>query len=359
MIALGTHIFAGGFTLGIKKHFDVVGHLEEGPFGVMTARQNLGLRVETDPARWEQSGRAMLGRRRPDLIYCNPPCAAWSKAGTFVQKGSHAWKHAEHYTNCTTRAADIAIALEPRVWVWESVTQAYEFGKPFVDALANRWGSYGYSTTLIFTDLILHGQPQRRPRMFFIAHKGKLPDSLLETNGPCVGGYYRVISKLKDPGQAGALTGVLPVVVSSMREQGRWGSVRQAQDSLTLKYNEKQFSTGKVVRAGRVSFLIKMIEPTKPIGTISGGATIVHPFENRFLSVKECQVLGGWPASYKFDGALSGQYAQVAKAVQPAAAAWLARGLAEGLGRAGSPRYFKVDHRPRAKGKPSTMDYVD
>ena len=31
MKALGTYIFAGGFTLGVKKHFDVLAHFEEKP----------------------------------------------------------------------------------------------------------------------------------------------------------------------------------------------------------------------------------------------------------------------------------------------------------------------------------------
>ena len=31
MKALGTYIFAGGFTLGVKKHFDVEAHFEMKP----------------------------------------------------------------------------------------------------------------------------------------------------------------------------------------------------------------------------------------------------------------------------------------------------------------------------------------
>ena len=31
MKALGTYIFAGGFTLGVKKHFDVLAHFEDKP----------------------------------------------------------------------------------------------------------------------------------------------------------------------------------------------------------------------------------------------------------------------------------------------------------------------------------------
>ena len=31
MKALGTYIFAGGFTLGVKKHFDIEAHFESKP----------------------------------------------------------------------------------------------------------------------------------------------------------------------------------------------------------------------------------------------------------------------------------------------------------------------------------------
>jgi len=76
--AVGAYIFAGLFTVGVCEHFDVLCHLEDGPFGVATARKNWpDMPIHTDPATWPTKE---LRREGVTLIYCNPPCAPWSKA---------------------------------------------------------------------------------------------------------------------------------------------------------------------------------------------------------------------------------------------------------------------------------------
>ena len=43
MKAIGSHIFAGGFTLGVEKHFDVLAHFEgDGAYGADTFALNRG-----------------------------------------------------------------------------------------------------------------------------------------------------------------------------------------------------------------------------------------------------------------------------------------------------------------------------
>jgi hypothetical protein len=71
-IAVGAHIFAGGFTVGMRDSFEVPLHLEASNYGVATAQHNLpGLAVRVDPAmRW---GAEDL-RGRVHVIYGNPPC---------------------------------------------------------------------------------------------------------------------------------------------------------------------------------------------------------------------------------------------------------------------------------------------
>src|SRR6185369_10322557 len=76
--ALGAHIYAGGFSLGVRRHFDVLCHFEEWKFGVATVEQNLKIPVHVgEPSTWpinEYTGYV-------DFVYCNPPCAPWSRAG--------------------------------------------------------------------------------------------------------------------------------------------------------------------------------------------------------------------------------------------------------------------------------------
>ena len=79
--ALGVYIFAGGFTLGVKKHFRVIAHLEDGPYGSGTMRHNQpDVELFASPSTWLEDGRLERFKHMP-WIYGNPPCAPWSSAG--------------------------------------------------------------------------------------------------------------------------------------------------------------------------------------------------------------------------------------------------------------------------------------
>lgn len=71
--ALGSFIFAGGFSLGVSESFDVLAHLEETNYGVATVRRNfpdLPVRVGRD--RWPLD--ALAAGSQIDWIFGNPPC---------------------------------------------------------------------------------------------------------------------------------------------------------------------------------------------------------------------------------------------------------------------------------------------
>ncbi len=75
--AVGAYIFAGGFTLGIQKNFEVTTHLEDNPgYGWPTAKHNLGVDVFKGPEEWQIAvDRGLLGSEDDplDLLYVNPP----------------------------------------------------------------------------------------------------------------------------------------------------------------------------------------------------------------------------------------------------------------------------------------------
>jgi len=73
--AVGAYIFAGGFTLGVKRAgFDVQCHLEESDYGVATARKNFpGLPIHYPPDRWPLDE---ISQSPVDWVYGNPPCLA-------------------------------------------------------------------------------------------------------------------------------------------------------------------------------------------------------------------------------------------------------------------------------------------
>lgn len=78
LTALGVHIYAGGFTVGVSKHFEPLGHLEEGKigYGAPSAKLNFPhLPMISGVENWKPFIQDLRSRRGvPDLVYCNPPC---------------------------------------------------------------------------------------------------------------------------------------------------------------------------------------------------------------------------------------------------------------------------------------------
>jgi len=357
LTAIGNYIFAGGFTLGVEKYFEVLAHLEDGNFGTKTAQHNWPhLTIETDRALWESQAKSVLDKCPLDLLYCNPPCAAWSKAGTFVQKGRHAYKDAGHYTSCTDNALALALALRPKIWVWESVPQAWEYGREFVNGVANQLMSEGYSVTLFFTDLRLHGCPQARPRFHLIAHKVHLDEEAFSFTAKPAENVSRFLTKSGVKAvSVSPISDLRKKQVMAMQAEKKTGSLRQFVDRMTGgEYKMRKTSTGREYREGRPPFLVKLVKGDGVCETVTGGANLIHPKFPRYLSVEEQQILGGWPLSFKFQGSVNTQYAELGKAVQPATGTYVAKLCADSIKagrRVKEPYYAILDYRPLVKGK--------
>ena len=167
--AIGSYIFAGGFALGVQRHFNVLCHLEETDYGVDTCHRNfpqLPIYVGFDHWPIEQ-----LQMAQPvDLIFTNPPCAAWSPAGFDKKHGTGKWL-TDPRVGCARKCFSLLGALRPRVWVWESVVQAYTKGWDFVRDLTVMAIQLGYSVTYLLHNSQYFGVPQIRKRFFMVCHR--------------------------------------------------------------------------------------------------------------------------------------------------------------------------------------------
>jgi site-specific DNA-cytosine methylase len=118
-----------------------------------------------------------------------------------------------------------------------------------------------------------------------------------------------------------------------MREQGK--------DPENPPRNPK---TGNVL--GRPNFLLQRLKLDECSPTVVSGGCLLHPTDERYISVKEAQLLCGYPPDYEFVGADA--YAQISKAVLPPVGAWLGRCLAAGV---------KQDIRITDPGAPRLIDF--
>lgn len=268
-------------------------------------------------------------------------CAAWS-GNNPRSHDPDAWK-VDPRVDCTRRHFGLLERLRPKVWAWESVTQAPDKGRELVDELTDKAMKLGYSVTQVFHDARWLDTPQVRRRWFLVAHRVALrfkapnwapPTTALEAlarvapRGPTVDQLakdWRHPLKQLRPGE---------------RLSHLWDRLN---GDRPLELNAQ----GKV--RGRPSFGIVRLKTDEP-ATATVGYGMVHPTEDRFLTVNEVQTLAGFPDDYEFFGR-EGDRAKlqlIARGVMPPVAAWLARQVRTALDedvKIKTPEALTVDHR--------------
>lgn len=317
--ALGVYIFAGGFTLGVKRAgFNVLAQLEDGRFGVETTRRNHpGLPVHTTLDSWPLE----KFRGKVDFVYGNPPCAPWSTAGI-----SHKWKGQDFKTkylrdprtSCVYSLFNVLKVVRPKVWAWESVTPALKKGYTMVKELTDGAAAMGYSTTYVLLNSKDLGVPQQRYRFFCVFHKIKIPWQY-----PRVSEFTTVREAIKNV-PFDLLTDVYP---PSKNFEKILKHTKEG-EGLATAFNRMYPPDKRVLNhrghvIGRPAFSQFRAFWDKPAGTIIGGAHMFHPVEDRVLSVPETAVLCTYPADYEFIGPLGDRYCQIARAVMPDVGMWL------------------------------------
>lgn len=329
--AVGAHIYAGGFTEGMRHHLDVLGHLEVGNFGVETAKLNLkNLEIRIDPELKTQSfGKA-------DIFYSNPPCVAWSRLG-----------HREYESHPTVNDMWACVRLgketQCKIFIWECVPQVWSQGQELVKQVAKEWNDLGYHVTVFLTDANLHGINQRRHRYHFIASKLKLNLYLPDESkwGEACGELLKTLKPEIDPKNLHVrryLQWMEPYAVPGYPLRKIW----------LLLHGVKQKPEGLRFCP---PFCIQRLDGEKPSCTLTGGPDFIHPYEWRVLSPGEMGILSGFPVSWKWLGHVVDRYKQVAKGVTPAMGDYLgevcARAVEQDQGVEGCGLEV-IDYRPHS-----------
>jgi site-specific DNA-cytosine methylase len=314
-VALGANIFAGGFSLGVSKHFKLLGHLEHDDYGAATSSRNLKVPIYVGTDQWPDK----LPVRKLDFLYSNPPCAIWSVASG---RDGDNWRQDPRLQ----RIRDIFALVkryQPDVWCWESVCQAFSKGREFVEELADEAKKLGYSATYLLIDAAYLGTPQHRKRFFLVLHRVAIdwkapPFSHTRTAGEALRGIKPDMTRISNLGN---------------RIEGKILKHTKPGELLSRVYDRiikkpKLGSRGQ--KLGRPSFLKRRLDPKVPATTVIGNA-MFHPTANRFLAVNETAALCGYPQSWswpKSDG-----HNLIARGVMPPVGEWLARHVAAAVKR--------------------------
>lgn len=157
MQAVGIHVFAGGFTQGVKSVADVICQLEKGTFGNETVTQQLKVPVYiSKTAKWDTIP--------CDLVYGNPRCSAFSTVTKF-SRGPASHINIDMHEVCA-----YAQQVRAPFAIIESVQQAHTQGRPLFQILYDTYFGKDYRVARILFSAFSFGNCQRRRRFFWIAY---------------------------------------------------------------------------------------------------------------------------------------------------------------------------------------------
>lgn len=176
----------------------------------------------------------------------------------------------------------------------------------------------GYHVTFGVLDAADYGAPQHRLRFVLIGSRDAPPPELPEaTHGP---GAAQPFSTVRDaiwslkryPGQGSKYTPEVAKFFSQVPEGKNWRALPRDVQREALG---GAFDAG----GGKTGFF-RRLAWDRPSPTITGranrkGSALCHPEKTRPLSVKECAALQGFPAEWKFVGAMNTRYMQIGNAV--------------------------------------------
>lgn len=320
---MGVFCYAGGFSIGVKEHFNVIAHLEDGPFGGATVNRNMPeIEINPNPGRWRNTYAQYRGL--VDLVHSNPPCAPWSMAGKAVD-GNRGLTNSDERVKCVYQSYEVFEKVDARAWIWESVARTADAGRPIIEDLANRGADRGFSTTVVVFNGLDLGVPQERKRTFVVQH-----DFALDLEAPNV--PRRVVRDVLrddivfDPvadtaNMSWAERAVLPQTPAG-------GSLR---DTFNKINGTPRVDPDRKIVRGRPSFIRRRLRWDQPSFTVVGGPHLFHPDEDRLLSVPEVAAICCYPKDYEFVGRVNDRYAQIAKAVLPPAGEWIAGNIRRSL----------------------------
>jgi site-specific DNA-cytosine methylase len=323
--AVGAYVFAGGFSLGVREHFDVAAVLEENGYGAETAVRNLGLPTHVGPRNWPIG--ELLDGPRVDFVYGNPPCAAWSPLGKRIQSGRESW-HSDERVECTRIHFNLLETLQPTVWAWESVPQAFTAGKPFVRELTARAGQLGYHAYHVLHNAKYIFGRQQRKRFFCVFSKVAIDWRCPFVEPIPMSQSLRDYAKVKKE--------YSNEVTHMGMSRAVWKEAASTRSSMRDAWEVVAARVGAGKAGNRAAFSNSIAHLDKPCPTVLGFSTL-HPTEFRFLSLGEMLFCSGYPPSWELTpSSLGAKGGEIARGVLPPVGAWLAENVARAV-RAGEP----------------------
>ncbi len=306
---------AGGFSLGFSltgryKHLLAIDNY---PPVAKTYKQNFpGTIVLVEDIK-EVNGRLIgdLVDGDVDVVIGSPPCEPFTGANPRRKRNPLDRLYSDPMGRLTLHYIRLVGTLKPHVFIMENVPAIMDDG--LKNAIIREFRSIGYKR-IYFN--ILHaedyGTPSHRIRVFISNIEIKPPRAKKRIT------VAKALSGLPEPNTSYPPNHELPSI--SKRKLKR--IVRLGWGDALIHY---EGAGGR-----RLPNLVRL-HPHRIAPTVLGSSRFIHPFENRFLTVREQARLMGFPDTFIFLGGRDEQYNMVGEAVPVPLAKAIALSVAEKL----------------------------
>lgn len=353
---------AGGCCLGIKAAgYRITVAVEQDGDAVKTLAANApGMPIFAGDLRYFLGRHSASHRRRygldaVDLVFGGPPCQGHSSAG--------ARDAADPRNSLWRQFARVVGELMPRAIMFENVPGllATDSGR-LIEEILSTLRALGYlNAHVIQLDAADFGIPQVRKRIFIVGTRddAPLPAPLADIMQASLHRAHRprvsAIEAIGDlPGAVWASGHeVMPYRGSAASTYAR--GLRRGSAGITGHHTKDVIDQRRraIIKAlapgadgsslpmelfgGSRSMKWRRLHPHRPSPTILANAgrdlsSWIHPLHDRFLSVRECARLQGFPDAFGFPVSESAALTQIGNAVPPALAQAVAGALLEALG---------------------------
>ncbi len=316
-LALDLFSGAGGLSLGFKKAgFQVVQAIESDPHAAATYRHNHPEAdlLEEDICSFDpDASLSRLGLRPGDItvLINGPPCQGFSESNRRTRSLTNPQNHLYQ------QFLKFLKAVQPVWFVFENVAGLRTLSGGYIlQRIIEECAALGYEVKWKELNAADYGVPQFRRRLFILGNRFGLPINFPEsTRGPGKKPYVKVRQAINDLPELGNVQGNL---VSHNAEKiiKRYRHIKSGQNweavppELIDNYKDiARCHTG-------IYYRLEKNKPAKVIGNFRKNM-LIHPEQNRGLSVREAARLQSFPDDYQFLGSIGFQQQQVADAVPP------------------------------------------
>jgi len=276
--------------------------------------------------------------KNPFILFGGPPCQGFSVANTKTRnlENPNNWMFKEYVR--------FVKDLEPEWFLFENVVGFKSFDKgKFAIEVEEELKLAGYETNSTVLNASDFGVPQDRKRFFIVGHKKNkggikfdfttlkkqkrvsvgeaLADLPVLKNGDklnecdykheALHPYTKIMRRKSKIAMQNLVTESKPHIID------RYRAIKQGENwkAAERKGLLKTYTSTKHTHSG----IYKRLEENKPAVTIANyrKSMLIHPNEDRGLSLREAARLQSFPDNFRFEGTLSFQQQQVGNAVPP------------------------------------------